>query len=995
MTVLPLSLVASLLLPRQSAAQQPPPESQAAPAGQTASPAAAEPAIQTATGPREASEEIFVTGSRIRRKDLTTPAPVTVISKEQVVASGKVSLGDFLQSLPEQGNATNTSVNNGGDGSTRIDLRGLGTARTLVLLNGHRVVPGGTGANASVDLNTIPTAMIERIEILKDGASAVYGSDAIAGVVNIITRKHFSGAEATAFTGGATRGGDGFVYDFSATVGSSSERGNVLFGGGYFKQQPVWAGDRSFSRTPVAFDAVKGIVISQGSGTVPEGRIIVPTKQIGLQNGNTVWNNLIAANQTAASFIRCNPADTTIACDPSGWREYRGASLASDPIQPGDGYNFQPDNYLLTPSQRISLFSTGDVNMGSYARGYFDASYVNYQQEQKLAAEPLGTSGEKIVVSANNIYNIFGRDFTSMSRRLNEFGNRSSFRDFDTFRVITGINGTLPEEAGPARGWYWDASFNYGRSVGSAVKNGNLFRPALQAALGPSQVDAANVPRCVTKVNLVFDPKTVIPGCVPLNLFGGPNTITQDQVAGLTFTGNSRGINQLTAVEFNTSGELFRLMSERPISLSLGYNFSNYYGANTPDPVTVAGLTTGNKGAITKGGYHVNEGYGELSVPIVSNVPLAEMLEATAALRLFNYDAFGSDKTYKLGARWQIVRDLTVRGTYSTAFRVPSIGELFGGQSDSFPPASDPCRLGPDPITGLPRAPPSCGAAAGNGDTSTQLRARIGGQPNLIPETAKIFTAGIVIEPRWIKNLTITADYYNFRIFDSITPIGVGVILAACYPQTGVGDQNYCNLVSRDANNVISTILNLTTNVGSDKTDGVDIAARYELPTEYGRFGFIFDGTLLHKFDRTLGDGTVIHARGTYDLGSGLGGVYPSFKFNAGVNWSMGGFSAGVSTRYIGKFKECADSTGLMNGAGGLCYVNDSLARTVHPYNTYDLFLAYSLNTTVGKTSISAGMLNVFDRDPPLVYDGFLAATDPTAYDVVGRRVYARLQHRF
>jgi outer membrane receptor protein involved in Fe transport len=987
MAVLPLSLVASLLLPRQSAAQQPPPESQAAPAGQTASPAAAEPATQTATGPREASEEIFVTGSRIRRKDLTTPAPVTVISKEQVVASGKVSLGDFLQSLPEQGNATNTSINNGGDGSTRIDLRGLGTARTLVLLNGHRVVPGGTGANASVDLNTIPTAMVDHIEILKDGASAVYGSDAIAGVVNIITRKHFAGAEATAYTGGATRG-DGFVYDVSATVGSSSERGNVLFGGGFFKQQPVWAGDRSFAAIPVAFDAVAGKVISQGSGTIPEGRIIVPTKQIGIQNGNSVWNSLVAAYPTAASFMKCNPADTSVPCDPSGWRAYRGSSLANDPVRPGDGYNFQPENYLLTPSQRISLFSTGDVNMGSHARGYFDASYVNYQQEQKLAAEPLGTSGEGIVVAADNVYNPFGRSFTSMSRRLSEFGNRSSYRDFDTFRAVVGIDGTLPEEAGPLRSWIWDVSFNHGRSLGSAVKNGNLFRPALQAALGPSQKDAGGVARCVTKVNTTFDPSTVIPGCVPLNLFGGPNTISQDQVAGLTFTGNSRGINQLTVVQFNTSGELFRLFSERPVGLALGYDFHNDYGAAIPDPVTVAGLTTGNKGLITKGGYHVNEGFGELSVPLIGEVPFVEKLELTAALRLFNYSTFGTDKTYKFGALWQIVPDFTVRGTYSTAFRAPAIGELFGGQADSFPPASDPCR-------NLATAPPSCGAAAGNGDTSTQLRSKVGGNPDLRPETAKVFTAGIVLQPRWIRNLTITVDYYNFAVEDSITQYGVGVILAGCYPASGPGDPKYCNLVQRDANQVISYVYNLNNNVGSDKTDGVDIAFKYAIPTEYGRFGLVFDGNLLHKFDRTLADGTVIKARGTYDLGSGLGGVYPAFKFNAGVNWSMGGFSAGVSTRFISKFKECADSTGLMNGAGGLCYVNDSLSRTVHPYNTYDLFLAYSLDSTLGKTSISAGMLNVFDRDPAVIYDGFLAATDPTAYDVVGRRVYARIAHRF
>ena len=213
-------------------------------------PVAGGPSTPRAGTKKSAEEEILVTGSRIRRKDLTSPAPVTIISKEQVAASGKVSIGDFLQSLPAQGNAINTSVNNGGDGSTRVSLRGLGANRTLVLLNGRRFVPGGTGANSSVDLNSIPAAAIERLEILKDGASAVYGSDAIAGVVNIITRRNFKGTEANAF-GGISPHGDGSVYDLNLTTGTGGDSGNLLFSAGYYQAKPVFAGDRGYSRTPL------------------------------------------------------------------------------------------------------------------------------------------------------------------------------------------------------------------------------------------------------------------------------------------------------------------------------------------------------------------------------------------------------------------------------------------------------------------------------------------------------------------------------------------------------------------------------------------------------------------------------------------------------------------------------------------------------------------------------------------------------------------------
>src|SRR5512132_4116453 len=216
-------------------AEPPPP----AAAPQTAVVGEAPAAAPAKKGDEERTEEIVVTGTRIRRKDLTTPAPVTVINRDQIAASGKVSIGDFLQALPEQGNAINTQFNNGGDGSTRVSLRGLGSARTLVLLNGRRIVPGGTGADASVDLNSIPTASVERIEVLKDGASAVYGSDAIAGVVNIITRKGFKGTEASAF-GGVSQHGDGQTYDLNVTTGQAGDRGNVVFSAGYYKQQTVF-----------------------------------------------------------------------------------------------------------------------------------------------------------------------------------------------------------------------------------------------------------------------------------------------------------------------------------------------------------------------------------------------------------------------------------------------------------------------------------------------------------------------------------------------------------------------------------------------------------------------------------------------------------------------------------------------------------------------------------------------------------------------------------
>src|SRR5262249_34686924 len=265
--------------------------------------------------------------------------------------------------------------------------------------------------------------------------------------------------------------------------------------------------------------------------------------------------------------------------------------------------------------------------------------------------------------------------------------------------------------------------------------------------------------------------------------------------------------------------------------------------------------------------------------------------------------------------------------------------------SDSFPPGSDPCRGN---IAGgsLP-IPRSCAAAGvpegGTGDGQTQLRTRIGGNPGLQPETSKMYTAGLIFEPRWVKNLSMTLDYYNITVDQSITTIGAGVILSSCYPNdtqfaAGVAPK-FCDKVIRDPSSQrLLNVINTFTNVGSDATDGIDLALNYSLPTEYGRFGFIFDGTWLHKYDRTLADGTTIRGRSTFDLNNqGSFGVFPNFKFIGGVRWNYRGLDLGVNTRFLSSFIECGDPTGVFNGTG-LCYQDRTYKRDVGSYNTWDIF---------------------------------------------------------
>jgi len=996
-----------------------PVEAQNAPAASGTSPAAgapapstppadAQPADETVTGTmppgeQQFGEEIVVTGSRIRRKDLATPAPITVISREQVQASGKVTIGDYLQSLPVQGNAINTSVNNGGDGSTRVNLRGLGDARTLVLVNGRRMVGVGTPqfTETTVDLNMIPSAAVERIEILKDGASAVYGSDAIGGVINVITRKNFNGTEVSAYTG-TSQHGDGTTYEVNAMTGASGDRGHILLSAGFNKNGSVFAGDRSFTNTPLLFDYAAGQAVPNGSSAIPAGRFTLPVVRDGA--GKITGCNAAAAPVSAAQAQLFNDLcgtavknnNAAFLYDPGAagsYRNYLGAP---------DTYNFQPLNYSVTPQQRISLYSTGDLKLGTSSRGYFEASYVNRQSDQQFPSEPVFSFllTPPVTVSANSLYNPVGVDLTDVRRRLTEFGIRRQSQDLDTFRVVTGLDGRLPDSAGPLRGWFWDTSLNYGRTQGIQSFAGALRNSKIADAVGPSMINpATGSPICVRTPN---DPTTAIAGCVPLNLLHvGNQAITPDQVAGLGYLGTTRTLLQMVAVQFNTSGELFKLSASRPVGLALGYEFRREYGANIPDPVAAAGDSSDLNFSVTSGGFFVNEGYGELSVPIVNNLPYFHAVEASAATRVSNYNTFGTHATYKFGARWSIVPDVTLRGTYSTAFRAPSIAELFLGQADVFPSAADPCA-GTNPVDGSskPVDPNStigrnCGAAINNGDPATQLKTRNGGNPLLQPETARIVTAGVVLVPRWVKNLSVTVDYWNFAIDNSILNRGAGVILSGCL--TGAVPA-YCGLIHRGPDNIITSIDDLNTNIGNDRVDGIDLALRYDVPTRsYGRFGLAFDGTWLHKYDRLLGDGSLVHGRGTYDLAvnqGSTGGVYPEVKFNTAVTWGLRGLGAGLSMRYIGAFRECAgiDGTNLSSGA---CYQTQNLFPTHHvdAYNVWDGFVSYTFANPMGRTAIAAGVHNLFDRAPPLIYDSATPTSDPTAYDFVGRFFYMRLTH--
>jgi len=964
-------------------------------------------------------EEIVVTGSRVRRMDLTAPSPVTVLSRQDIVESGRTTIGEFLQLLPQQVSGLNQQVNNGGDGSTRIDLRGLGTQRTLVLLNGRRMVYGGTGANASVDFSAIPAAAVDRIEVLPDGASAIYGSDAIAGVVNIITKRSFSGTSATAQYGISTYG-DSANWDILAQTGMSGDAGSVFFGLEYFQQDGTFSAKRPWASEVVSYNAnpANGAIgeSPNGSNSVPNGYFQLAGATPA--NPNAFLAALLARFPGKTQFFNIgnDPVNGVCQSGPNGtnqcWRPYVSGPRAG----PNDSYNFQAVNWLLTPSQRISMFTAGETKINKDARVFFEGLFTNRSSNIQLAPEPLATGSTPIgsfILPPDNVFNPTGTTITARKRMV-EWGPRASDYNINSLRFVLGADGKIPQDY--VHSWTWDSSLTWGRTDATTTLFGSAVLSRLAPALGPNFADPTSPTgfSCGT-------PGAPIAGCIPLNMLGGATSPGSAQ-AGQYITGGSlvdKGFNQLVTYQLNTQAELFKIpTSNRYTALAIGYEYQNNQGAyvanvvsNSFDSFDYSNQSTPLTGI---GSYFNNSFYAEALVPILSEMPFVDDLEATLAFRFSDYSNFGTNTSWKVGGRYRPVRDVTLRGTYSTAFRAPAITELYGGAATSAETGTDPCQ---GPLTPGTQLYNNCrnnpgstnpyaglgGSATGTGtsDNNSQFNATVGGNDKLTPETAKVWTAGFVFEPTFLKGFALTADYWSYEVNNSIQSTGIGVILPKCYSATGPADPASCAGIKRDpVTGFLISIDDRLVNSGSTSTAGIDFSAGYVQSTDIGKWTANFAATWLNYYNRTFPDGGVQKVAGTYDLGgtgaSAAGALYPTFKFNVNLSWAYENFFVNVANHFIGGFKECdafasGGDQGSFSNGGAQCYNNpQGWSRSVNAFDTTDVYLSYTLKTTVGSTLFGFGVNNIFNQAPPRVYTAFSATTDP-GYDWIGRFFYFRV----
>lgn len=933
--------------------------------GLTALPAIA----QTSSGEQtDQLETIVVTGSRIRRVDLETASPVFSIDAAAIAQTGKLTLGDIIQESPSiAGAATNPNVNNGGgSGASTISIRGLGSQRTLLLVNGRRL--------SYADVNSIPINMVERIDILKDGASAIYGSDAVAGVVNFVLKSNYQGIEASADYGISDRD-DGARRGFQMTVGQSSDRGSLIIGASYNVQESVSAGDREFSNR--ALYNYYGSIIQIGSSFIPNGRFVIPrttAASFGLNCPGTAGS--VSVTRTSPSG---NPQS------PGAYKCYRGGGAGNDT------FNFAPFNVLTTPQERGGLFVTGNYKLTDNVEFYIDAFTNKTRSNYQIAPLPLILNSGLFRISRNSVYNPFGVDITSGGVRMINAGNREGFFQTQADQIATGLKGTFGDT------WSWDAGILAARTSQDFGQNRYYFGPGLSAAIGPSFRDANGVARCGTAA-------APIANCVPVDLIGanfaGTAAASQAALAALEVTVRGKSYSNMKGGNVNLTGELFNLPAGA-VSLAVGAEYREDYSYFEPDfigritnPAIGTCLTfTDACSSPSTGFLAVREYYAELFVPILADVPFVKSLNMTFGSRYSNYSAFDAATNSKIGVEWRPFDDLLLRGTVAEVFRSPTISDLFGGVTPSADTYRDPCSG-----SGFQAGNPACaGASAGFTQTTAQTSALQGSNDELQPEEGKSFTWGMVYDPSWLPGLSTSLDVWKIYLNGNIDTIGTQTIIDQCY-----NFGRFCNLFNRNDSSIgdISFVSNRLQNIGRTDVAGVDYSIKYRLPeTRFGNFRVGLDATYFKTFNDQViaGDiSTETHRAGSYySSSSGGTGNTARLRGTGTVAWSMGNFDASWRARYL----HSADYGFTATAGDGFTVVNPSGLASDNSFRIgastfHNLQMGYNLEAI--NTRLEVGVDNVTDKDPPLLYQfGFNGNTDERTYPTIGRYYWARIGVKF
>ncbi len=944
-------------------------------------------------------ETVTVTGSRIRKADVETAQPILVLDRAAIEKQGFNSVVDILSNLTEVGAPpiSRSSVLASGEnvGGYYLDLRSLGATRTLILLNGKRL---GATSSGGQDLSQVPVVAVERIEVLKDGASAIYGSDAIAGVVNIITRRNYDGMEASAYVGQYDQG-DGDKQTYSMTLGAHNERSSITVAAEYSKDDPTWARNRPFSR--------------YGGGPRHPEDNYTPVSQwgafqlpYGCPGSDDAWLGLCTLNPGGNPFN---------AGQNGGRNDFHGTNSAGGI---SDLTNSNEEMMGTTGVDRHSLFVAAEYSITDNIKFSTDLLYNKRSTTQQVAGYPFQDG----YLSEESYYNPFGTQHVAEGEET--FGiyfvrrgwevPRVTRSDLSTYRFSGTFEGSF-EIAG--RSWNWDVGGFVNTNDLLKNSHGDYSLPAVALATGASFFNPlTHRVECGTP-NAPIQYGSGPGQCVPWNPFYPAGTTAPDSLTGnptlQTFLFpyyHDSGRTKTVDYSANLTGAVLTLPAG-DLSIATGYEHRQESGRFEPDASKQGGLSTDLAGTMTKGRYSVDEYYLEVDVPVLKDVPFAKELSFNVAGRYSDYSSFGNTTNGKFSLTWRPIDELLVRGNYAQGFRAPTIGDLYGGSSQTFAFYTDPCDLrnsagvnpevlarctsgfgGQNPTPANFRQPGQGGTPCKSFPCQTGIPFVAGSNPNLKPELSTSKTAGLVYSPGWIQGLDLSLDWYNIRIKSRIAPDTVSQMLQDCYV---FGAVSRCSsaLFTRDANGGLNTANVANLNQGWQEVEGYDFGVNYRLPEfSFGRFRVSLDTTYT-SFNNVKPDdkpGTAVAVQNSF-------AAFPRIRSNLTLDWTLGDFGATWTARYYSSMKEACsyDKKG-----GPECNMPDHVAPDTgfSPTNRTGSTTWHDMQvrwTAPWNGTISVGANNVFNKQPPIMYTAPNSQYPYWGGFDIGRFYYVRYMQKF
>jgi len=919
-------------------------------------------------------EEITVVGSHIQRDGFDYSSPVAIINNDTLEATGTTNLGDLLQTLPQNVSSNNNATSGftlSSAGLNLTDLRNLGSSRTLVLINGRRFVSGvNPGVGYGVDLNALPVSMIERIEVLTGGASAVYGSDAVAGVVNIVTRTDFEGVDLEVQTGASTRG-DKRKDDVYLTLGGKlGDSGNAWLSVGWSDDSELFTRDRAWSATDIAVydlddDGIGETDAWLGSSFIPQGRF-----GSYLGTGEPFRSGLA----DRANSDRFNRADFRTIFTPVERRFANGAATfqASDRLTVSAELNYS----LVQAVTEIEPFAL-DINDNIFIQSRGGTGGID------VATHPLIPDLLRTNLLADGVTNINQLGIASAVRRLVEFGPRRTDISRTTLRGVVAFDYEVPSD------WSLTGYYTYGRTDQDQQQSGqiNIERAALALDIetGPD-----GQLRCRDEI-------ARLQGCVPFNPFGA-GTITPEAVQYMAAFSNFQAIVEQEVFNLGVNGSLPLELPGGAVALAAGLEYREERGAEIPGGLVQSGISGGNVVRPTDGKFDVFDVYAEFYLP------LHDRLGVDLAVRSGDYSTVGSQTTWKAGIDATLTDALRFRGTVATAVRAPNIADLFNGGGETFAPLQDPCDGIDASSTGNIaencRSIPIIAdriADTGSFTLSQVERQQTGGftsgNPNVGEETADSVTAGLVWQPDFLGNFSVSADWYNIEIDDGIAITSRTVVLQRCFDVAPSEFDPTCNgLALRDGNAGAGGLIAVSSNASNEnrfETQGIDVELAYSRPLGAGDISWTMFYNHLLKFD-TIGivDGDVDEDAGEV--------LFPENRLTGNLGYDWGNWSANYRVRFWDRVKD-SNTPELTNEN------SDVFGNPVGPdkneisaYTYHDISLAYVNDNW----RITAGINNALDKDPPVLsqlsqYGNTGTNTAAEAYDPVGRTWYFNLGYTF